>query len=281
MQESLWPNGKKCAFMFCFDLDSDTIWFNKLKTVPNGAQFLKGPSVGQYGPRRGADRILGLLKKYNVKATFFVPGIIAERNPELVRRMAAAGHEIGHHGLYHEPSYGDTVEKQMEIIRKSQEILERVAGRRAVGFRCTGSLLPGTQKLLFGDPRTLYYSHGAACEVPEFIRVGGKETDVVNIPCRQEVDDYIQMTYNAYPPIPAGLPRIAAYEDVLSNFKDEVDGALRCHAALSTAFHPQVSGSPGKSRILEQLLQYVTSNEEIWCTSCEEVAKWWRKRKGL
>jgi peptidoglycan/xylan/chitin deacetylase (PgdA/CDA1 family) len=279
MQETLWPHGKKCAFMFCFDLDSDTIWFNKVRDMPHGMQFLKGPSVGQYGPKCGADRILRLLRKYDVKATFFIPAIIAERNPELVHRMVSEGHEIGHHGLYHEPSYGITVKEQMSVINRSQEIFKHVVGHPAVGFRCTGSLLPATQKILFDDPNTLYCSQDATNEVPEFIDIAGKITNVVRIPCRQVVDDYIQMTYNAYPPIPTGLPRIAAYEDVLSNFQDEVDGVLRYHGALSTAFHPQVSGSPGKSRILEQLLQYVTSNQQIWCTTCKDVADWWRKRK--
>lgn len=279
MSEKLWPDNKKCAFLFCFDMDSDLIWYNKLKTYENGSQFIKGASVGQYGPKRGVDRILNLLEKYGIKATFYVPGVNAVRNPEVVKRIVGAGHEVAHHGLYHEPSYGDTVEKQMEIINRSQEMLEQVTGKKAVGFRCTGALLPETERILYNDPNTLYTCHGDSSEYPCFETIDGKETNVVRISCRQEVDDYIQMVYNAFPPIPTGLPRIAPYEDVLSNFKDEIDGTLRYGAALSTAYHPQISGTPGKAKILEEQLAYVASRPEIWSTTCEEVALWIRKRK--
>lgn len=279
MSENLWPEGKKSAFMFCFDMDSDLIWFNKLKTYENGMEFLKGPSVGQYGPRRGVDRILNLLEKYDIKGTFYIPGINAMKNQDVVKRIVDGGHEVAHHGLYHEPSYGDTVEKQMDIINRAQEMLEKTAGRKAVGFRCTGGLLPETKRILFSDPNTLYTCHGESSEYPCFETVDGKETDVVRISCRQEVDDYIQMVYNAFPPIPSGLPRIAPYEDVLSNFMDEIKGNVRYGAALSTAYHPQVSGSPGKSKILEAQLEYIASNQDIWCTTCEEVALWVRKQR--
>ena len=280
MAENIWPEGKKCAFCLGFDMDSNLIWFNKIKDMENGMQFIKGPSVGEYGPKRGVDRIMNLLEKYGVKATFFIPAINMERNVPLVERILDNGHEIAHHGLYHEPSYGDTVEEQLEIIDKSQEIFKRIIGKPAAGFRCTGGLCEEAEEVLYNDPNTLYTCQGESSELPVFMEVKGKKTHTVRISCRQEVDDYIQMVYNAYPPIPAGLPRISAYEDVLSNFKDEVDGTLRFGGVLSTAFHPQVSGSPGKSKILDQLLAYITSKPEIWCTSCEEVASYWQKKGG-
>lgn len=279
MRGNLWPEGKTSAFLFCFDMDSDLIWFNKLKTYEHGTEFLMGPSVGRYGPNRGVDRILNLLEKYHIKGTFFVPGVNAMKNPDVVERIVAGGHEVAHHGLYHEPSYGDTVEKQMDIINRAQDMLEQTAGYRAVGFRCTGGLLPGTKRILFHDPDTLYMCQGESSEYPCFETIDGEETDVVRISCRQEVDDYIQMVYNTFPPIPSGLPRIAPYEDVLSNFIDEIKGNARYGGALSTAYHPQVSGSPGKSKILEAQLEYVASHSEIWSTTCRDVALWIREQK--
>lgn len=277
-EKSLWPRGKSCAFMLCFDLDGSTIWLNKLRATPGGLTFLKGPSVGEYGPRRGADRIMRLLDKWGLKCTFFVPGTVAKEHPDVVRRMVAAGHEVAHHGLDHESSYGDTAGEQMRIIETSQRIFEDVIGERAVGFRCTGPLLPETQKILYGDPDTLYSMFNDGTERPSFISVGGMETDVVHLPCRQ-VDDYIQMTYNFWPPIPTGLPRIAPYDEVLDNFIDEAEGVRRFGGCVGTAFHPQVSGSPGKSKITEKLIEYLLSRDDIWLATCREVALWWRSRK--
>ena len=143
--------------------------------------------------------------------------------------------------------------------------------------RPTGALLPETEKRLFTEEGLLYYSRGLAEEQIGFIKAGDSATKVVNLPCRQELDEYIQMVYDNYPPIPTGQDRIAPYEDVLSNFIREIEGGIRFNSALSTAFHPQVSGTPGKSHILELLCQYIKSNKDIWCGTCEQVAEFWRR----
>lgn len=56
-----WPEGAKCAFCMCFDLDGDTIWNNKIRgKYDNWQEFLKGPSVGMYGPHKGFQHILDI-----------------------------------------------------------------------------------------------------------------------------------------------------------------------------------------------------------------------------
>ncbi|GHS96769.1 polysaccharide deacetylase [Synergistales bacterium] len=280
--EMLWPKDASCAFSFCFDLDGDTIWNNKTRKIPLGESFIKSRSVGLYGPRKGADHLLDIMAKYRLKATFFVPGDIAARYPEVLSRIVDMGHEVAHHGYFHEDSYGDTVEKQIDVIERSQNVFERVVGRRAVGFRCTASLLPETEKILYEDKNTLYVSAGGRDdEQCRFIQVNGHETQAVLIPTRVELDDYIETVFNHYPPIPVGLPGISAYEDVLSNFIHELNGAARFGNAVTSAFHPQLSGSPGKSMIIEKLCQYIVSNEKIWCATCEEIALWWKKNHKL
>ena len=165
-EKNPWPGKKKCALMLCFDLDGKSIWQNKIRSMPGWTGFLKGPSVGQYGPNRGADRIMNILEKYGLKATFFVPASVMKENPDVVRRMVEQGHEVAHHGLYHEDSYGDTVEEQLALLEESQQIFRDVIGKPASGFRCTGSLLPGTQKALYSDPNTLYTMFNTGKELP-------------------------------------------------------------------------------------------------------------------
>ena len=86
-----WPDGKRCAVMFSFDVDGDTTWENGNRGLPNGDRYLRSLSVGQYGPKRCVDRILDKLDEYGVKATFFVPGLTAERYPELIPSEALGG----------------------------------------------------------------------------------------------------------------------------------------------------------------------------------------------
>ena len=58
-----WPEGKKCAVMFTFDVDGDTTWENGNRGLPNGEKYIKSLSVGQYGPKRCVDRILDMLER--------------------------------------------------------------------------------------------------------------------------------------------------------------------------------------------------------------------------
>lgn len=124
MEKVQWPNGKKSAAMFTFDLDGDVIWRNMSSDEPHTEELIRARSIGQYGPNRCVDMILDLLDKYGVKATFFVPGFVAECNPDVVRRIAAAGHEIGNHGYTHERFVEKTVRsagrsgKDPEVIKE-------------------------------------------------------------------------------------------------------------------------------------------------------------------
>ena len=107
-----WPGHAKIAVSLAFDLDSNTIWRNKIRDLPNGANYLKGPSVGEFGPRVAADRILDILDEFQLKATWFVPATVVEENPILIRRFLDAGHELSHHGFDHTSDYGATFEAQ-------------------------------------------------------------------------------------------------------------------------------------------------------------------------
>jgi polysaccharide deacetylase family protein (PEP-CTERM system associated) len=80
-------------------------------------------------------RLLGLLSEAGARATFFVLGRVAERHPELVREIAAAGHEIGTHGWSHTLVYRMTPESFAAELRRSIQLLEDLGGARVIGHR--------------------------------------------------------------------------------------------------------------------------------------------------
>jgi polysaccharide deacetylase family protein (PEP-CTERM system associated) len=82
-----------------------------------------------------ARRLLGLLADAGARATFFVLGSAARRHPELVREIAAAGHEVGTHGHSHTPVYRMTPDAFREEIRTSVAMLEDLTGRPVLGHR--------------------------------------------------------------------------------------------------------------------------------------------------
>lgn len=275
-----WPEGKKCAVMFSFDLDGDTTWENGNRGLPNGEQYIKSLSVGQYGPKRCADRILDKLDQYGVKATFFIPGLTAQRYPEVVKRIASAGHEIGLHGYAHERFAGKTTEEQIEIIEKPQGILRELIGHDVEGFRTpSGDWAVETPKLLY-ERGIRYSSSMRGDDRPYRTVIDGRETDFIEIPTKWEVDDYVAMAYHMYPAEPAGQDRISCYREVEDNFMREFEGHYSYGLCISFMSHPQVIGSPGRIRILDHLLRHITSKKDVWIATGSQIADWYREHSG-
>ncbi len=80
-------------------------------------------------------RILRLLAEYDLRATFFILGWIADRHPELVREIAAQGHEIATHGYWHELVYRQTPAEFAADLRQSIDAIARACGSQPVGYR--------------------------------------------------------------------------------------------------------------------------------------------------
>jgi polysaccharide deacetylase family protein (PEP-CTERM system associated) len=82
----------------------------------------------------------------NVRATFFVVGWIAERYPQLVRRIAEAGHEIGTHSYWHRRCYELTPDELRDDLQRSIDVLEQISGQKVHGFRAPSfSIIPGAE----------------------------------------------------------------------------------------------------------------------------------------
>ena len=81
------------------------------------------------------DRLLEILDERDVRATFFVLGWVAERFPDLVRRIAWAGHEIASHGYAHRLVYDQTPTAFRDDVRRAKALLEATAGVPVLGFR--------------------------------------------------------------------------------------------------------------------------------------------------
>ena len=91
-------------------------------------------SRGEFGAV-AVPRILALLERRGIPATFFVPGHTALAYPELVREIRDAGHELGHHGWVHEPLSQLEPDRERELLRRGLDALDRVAGVRPLGYR--------------------------------------------------------------------------------------------------------------------------------------------------
>jgi polysaccharide deacetylase family protein (PEP-CTERM system associated) len=95
---------------------------------------------------QGVDRLLEVLDRFETRATFFVLGWIVDRNPELVRRIHRAGHEIGSHGWNHRRVLGQTPDEFRDSVRRTKDALEGVTGDPVLGYRAPSfSITPGME----------------------------------------------------------------------------------------------------------------------------------------
>jgi polysaccharide deacetylase family protein (PEP-CTERM system associated) len=91
-------------------------------------------------------QLLELLADRDARATFFVLGWVAERQPELIRTIARAGHEIASHGWDHVRVTDQTPLEFRASVRRSKELLESVVGAPVIGFRAPNySIVPGRE----------------------------------------------------------------------------------------------------------------------------------------
>jgi polysaccharide deacetylase family protein (PEP-CTERM system associated) len=91
----------------------------------------------QAGPalHRQTDALLGLLDEIGVRATFFILGMAARAHPELVERIAAAGHEIGCHGDAHLPVHAQAPQEFAADLAAARATIEELTGQAPIGYR--------------------------------------------------------------------------------------------------------------------------------------------------
>ncbi|MBL9165269.1 MAG: polysaccharide deacetylase family protein [Planctomycetaceae bacterium] len=124
-----------------FDIED---WFHMvgIDAVDNPELWPTFPSLVE----RYTDQILQTLADANVRATFFTLGWIADRYPALVKRIAAAGHELGTHSYWHRQCFTLTAEELRDDLRRSIDALEKAGGQKVLGFRApTFSIIPGSE----------------------------------------------------------------------------------------------------------------------------------------
>ena len=81
--------------LFTVNLDGESFWQGMFEGTERRPKTL---SMGDYGIKRGLDRVLKVLEEHHVKATFFIPGIIAEHHPDAVEKVVQGEHEVAFHG---------------------------------------------------------------------------------------------------------------------------------------------------------------------------------------
>jgi peptidoglycan/xylan/chitin deacetylase (PgdA/CDA1 family) len=225
-----------------------------------------------YGPLVGVPRILALLKRHDIRATFFVPGYSAHRYPQVVRNIAEAGHEIAHHSYFHENTIGMDAETEAAMLDLGLAALRDVAGVRPVGYRAPLWEMNYHTPRLLADRGFRYDSSLMDSDHPYVLAVGGTAgaSSLVEVPVSWGLDDWEQY---AFLPGLIGSGVIESPAKALESWALELEAMHRLGAAFVLCCHPFLSGRPARAEALERLIQRMKSLPGLWIATVGEVAE--------
>ncbi len=260
MARFAWPDGKQCAVALTFDVDGETIPL--VQDPDRGHERLTLISGGAYGPAVGVPRILDVLQSAEVRGSFFIPGFTAELHPGLVKRIITEGHEIGHHGYLHERPDTLSDEDEEAVLLRGIDVLERLTGRRPVGYRSPSwELKPGSPELLQRHD-FLYDSSLMGNDIP--YRVATPHGELMELPVQWILDDY--------PHFARVGGEIASPQKVFEVWSSEFAGYHRFNGCYVLTMHPFVIGRPSRIALLERMIEYINDFDGVWWATLEEIA---------
>ena len=258
-----WKNGARCAFALSFDADHET---NELR---DGGKSIGRMAWGEYGTRVGVPRILKLLKKYDVPATFYVPAVAAMLHPEEQRQVIAEGHEIGIHGWIHELNSVLPYEVERDLMMRSADELEKITGVRAVGLRTPSwDFSPNTLKIE-RDMGLLYDSSLMADEDCYELLLDGTPSGVVELPVEWVRDDAVYFMMHRFQSLRPHTPPAS----VLDIFRREFEAAYEEGGIFQLTTHPHIIGYRSRIWIIEELIRMAKAKGDVWFATHADVAR--------
>lgn len=264
-----WPTGYTAAACLTFDLDAEAA---VLTANIDSVSRMSPMSHQSYGPLVAVPRILELLARNEIQATFFVPGFSAHRYPAVVRSIAEAGHEIAHHSYFHENTVGMDERTEADMIDLGLRALWDVAGVRPTGYRAPMWEMNYHTPKLLAERGFVYDSSLMDSDHPYLLSVSenADAETLVEVPVWWGLDDWEQY---AFLPDLIGSGVIESPAKALEMWTLELEAMHRLGAAFVLCCHPFMSGRPARAEALDRLIQRMKALPGMWITTVGAVAE--------
>jgi peptidoglycan/xylan/chitin deacetylase (PgdA/CDA1 family) len=263
-----WPDGMRAAACITFDVDAESpILFEH----PESAAWLDVMTHQAYGVRTGIARLLRVLDRQHIRATFFIPGYSAERWPAICRSIRDAGHEIAHHGYLHEGAHGADAAEQERRLLRGLASLDELLGVRPSGYRGPNWEMTWDTPALLARNGFTYDSGLMDADHPYVLataREAGAAT-IVELPGHWALDDW--EPYNYLPGI-TGSGVIASPAEVLARWTLELEALVDEGGLFMLTNHPFISGRASRAVALEQLIERARAIDGLWIATAAEIA---------
>jgi peptidoglycan/xylan/chitin deacetylase (PgdA/CDA1 family) len=262
----------------CLSFDCDTIAVWPTAFDLNSSTMRSRGEFGAFA----MPRILDLLDRHGVRATFFVPGFTALAYPTVVRELHRRGHELAHHGWMHENPSAFDLARQRELLAKGIDALERVAGVRPIGYRAPGGQTDDPADLLL-ELGFVYLATYSATDFSAYhLRQGdrwsptepyvfGTDSELVVVPFNHSLNDFPNLEF-----VPGWTPTVLPPSAVLEAWQAEFDWACaNCPGGVFfVTMHPQVIGRGSRLAMLDRLVAHMASRGVVFESAGDYATRW-------
>jgi peptidoglycan/xylan/chitin deacetylase (PgdA/CDA1 family) len=260
-----WPNGNRVAVCLSFDTDTEAPHLRDGTTSPTTI------SAADFGAQAGVPRILRMLDRFQVPATFFMTAVDAMLHPEMVTAIQKSGrHEVGVHGWIHEFTPRLEPGEEERLLDQAIEHLTKATGKRPVGYRAPSWAFSGITLDLIQKKGFLYDSSLQALDEPYEIVSRGKPTGIVELAIDWTLTETPYLGQNGRMPSPTLLYQL---------YRDEFDGAYEEGTMFVLTLHPYLSGHRAPMKHLSELVAYMKSKPGVWFATAADIAKYVKEQR--
>jgi peptidoglycan-N-acetylglucosamine deacetylase len=262
-QGTSWPDGRRVAVSLTFDVDAEAGFLG------DGEQYarrLTTLSEGRFGVTRGLPRILAMLSRHSIHATFFVPGYTAELHPAAVAAILDAGHEIGHHGYMHLRNDLVSASEQRAEIERGLAALAAAGVPRPSGYRSPAwEMTPETLSLLVEHG----FEYDSSCMGDDRPYLESWDGDtILELPVHWSLDDWPRFGWS----IDHG-GNVANPAELLESWQGEYFAARAEQRLVTYTMHPEVIGRAYRLTQLERLIELIAQPGDTWFAPLAEIAR--------
>src|SRR5580692_3356810 len=239
-----WPNGARVAVMLTFDDDTQA------PLLRDGTTEATALSAPDYGAQTGTPRLLEMLDRHKVPATFFVTGVDSLIHPEMVPSMLKSGrNEIGIHGWIHEYPPGlDSEAEEERLLDKAIARIMLLTGKKPAGYRAPSWAFSSYTMDLIRKKGFVYDSSLQNSEIPYKILAQGQDTGIMELPIDWTLTETPYLGAEGHMPSPDLLFQL---------YKQEFDGAYKEGTVFILTLHPYLSGHRAPMQHLDNLITYM------------------------
>jgi len=266
-----WPKRNKSAAVLSFDVDAESGFL--FREPEKARRSLADLEERRFGPRVGVDRILRLLDRLKLRASFFIPGWTVVNHLAACKRIRDAGHEIGAHGNVHEAVGMLDQAQEKRVMAEQLAILKDELGVKPVGYRSPSWDVNVWTPALLKQNGFRYDSSLMGNDVP--YEVDTPEGPLTEVPVQWIMDDapLFRHVYGAG-------NVIADPARVFNLWSTEFAAMHKESACFVLTCHPFISGRASRVQLIEDLVKFMRRQRGVWFATCEEIARWHDSQRG-